>query len=68
MSCFLFRVTYYFVIFQYVPLKKYAENLKKIKKALLNTGAMVAFATSTPVPFSKKMNKRLQQYNKAAIK
>ena len=29
---------------------------------------MVGFATSTPVPFSKKMDQKLGQYNKAAEK
>ncbi|XP_068722737.1 uncharacterized protein [Montipora capricornis] len=53
---------------EYVPLRKYTENLRKIKKILLKTGAMVAFATSTPVPFDKKINKKLQKYNKAAKK
>lgn len=51
---------------EYVPLKEYRRNLKKIKSALLKTGATVGFATSTPVPFSKKMDERLKQYNKAA--
>ena len=54
------------LIFQYVPLRKYADNLKKIKEILLKTGAVVAFATSTPVPFNKTINKRLQKYNEAA--
>ncbi|XP_066020422.1 uncharacterized protein [Pocillopora verrucosa] len=53
---------------EYVPLKEYKKNLNKIKSALLKTGAMIGFATSTPVPFSKKMDQRLRQYNKAAKK
>ena len=53
---------------QYVPLKDYVKNLKKIKEALLKTGAAVAFATSTPIPFNKTLNKRVVQYNKAAKK
>lgn len=58
----------FFSSFKYVPLKEYRKNLNKIKSALLNTGAMVGFATSTPVPFSKKMDQKLRQYNKAAEK
>ena len=57
-----------FFCLQYVPLKDYAKNLKKIKKTLLKTGAAVAFATSTPIPYNKTLDKRLVQYNKAAEK
>ncbi|KAK2559642.1 hypothetical protein P5673_017725 [Acropora cervicornis] len=52
----------------YVPLSTYVANLRKIKKILLETGAVIAFATSTPVPFDKKINRKLQKYNKAAKK
>ncbi|KAJ7337198.1 hypothetical protein OS493_010055 [Desmophyllum pertusum] len=51
---------------EYVPLKDYAKNLKKIKNTLLKTGATVAFATSTPIPYNRTRNKRVLQYNKAA--
>ncbi|XP_067053525.1 uncharacterized protein [Acropora muricata] len=53
---------------EYVPLSTYVANLRKIKKILLETGAVIAFATSTPVPFDKKINRKLQKYNKAAKK
>jgi len=58
----------FFFCSQYVPLKDYAKNLEKIKKTLLKTGAVVAFATSTPVPYNKTIDKRVVQYNKAAKK
>ena len=45
---------------------QYGENLRKIKEKLVNTGASVAFALSTPVPFDKQKDDLLREYNRVA--
>lgn len=38
----------------------------KIKELLLQSGAQVAFALTTPVPIAGRRNKRVVKYNKEA--
>jgi len=38
----------------------------KIKELLLQSGAQVAFALTTPVPVAGRRNKRVVKYNKEA--
>ena len=55
-----------FLCQEFVPLEEYGQNLMKIKEILLQSGAQVAFALTTPVPIAGRRNKRVVKYNKEA--
>lgn len=60
---------YKFAIFffqEFVPLDEYGQNLMKIKELLIESGAQVAFALTTPVPIAGRRNERVVAYNKEA--
>ena len=51
---------------EYCPMCDYKKNIKELKDKLEATGAAVAFADTTPVPYNKTLNDRVMQYNEAA--
>ncbi|XP_022809635.1 uncharacterized protein LOC111346630 [Stylophora pistillata] len=53
---------------EFVPIEDYGQNLRKIKNILLQSGAQVAFALTTPVPIAGLRNKRVIAYNKEALR
>lgn len=47
-------------------MEEYGQNLMEIKELLLESGAQVAFALTTPVPIAGRRNERVVAYNKEA--
>ena len=53
-----------------VPIKEYGENMEKLVERLKKTGAVLIFATTTPVPEvngRKRKDSDVQAYNKVAV-
>jgi len=53
-----------------VPIKEYGENMEKLVERLKKTGAVLIFATTTPVPDvngRKRKDSDVQAYNKVAV-
>ena len=49
-------------------MNEYVDNLKTIKRRLLDTGATVGFVLSTPVTYNKNKDDLIRKYNHAAKK